>query len=113
MKTHVRNMLLLLPKYHASFACEVCIRNKVTSIVNQLNKETLPTTTTDQPHISKREAALASKQLAQQRIDLVNTLTAYVSTYSDAVLSYLKIFQEIAISIEAVSCLLYVKIYLN
>ena len=56
--------------------------------------------------LSSQEKLLRGKQQAQQRLDLVNQLTAYVSTYSNAVLAYIKIFQEVAILLEAVMMLM-------
>jgi len=56
--------------------------------------------------LSSQEKMLRGKQQAQQRLDLVNQLTAYVSTYSNAVLAYIKIFQEVAILLEAVMMLM-------
>ena len=83
----------------------MCIYHKVITIVQELKKDPSKdkiknAETTEK--LSSQEKMLRGKQQAQQRLDLVNQLTAYVSTYSNTVLAYIKIFQEVAILLEAV-----------
>lgn len=53
--------------------------------------------------MSKEQRAVRARELAQQRMDMVNSLSALVPLYSEAVLAYTRAFQELAVSVEAVS----------
>ena len=53
-------------------------------------------------NLSTQEKMMKGKEQAKLRLEMVNQLTAYVSIYNNAVISYVKMFQEIAILLEAV-----------
>jgi adenylate kinase len=51
--------------------------------------------------MSKEERKIYQKQLADQKILLINELTNYIPSYGEAVLSYLRAYQAVAIQVEA------------
>lgn len=59
--------------------------------------------------LSKAERALKQSELMQQRVNMVNELQSLIPVYSDTVVAYIKAFQNIAICVEAVSFIWYVK----
>ena len=100
-KSHIRNILLQLPEYNLRFVAEICIKDQVLHIVNTL-KAPPDTSLAQSKGVSKEEKSRLAKAQAQERLDLVNSLTAMVYVYNDMVLSYMKLFQKLAISIEVV-----------
>jgi len=103
---HLRNLALLLPKYHTAFAAEVCVKNQVMQIVRALNDSSTKndaSAAADAGKLSKEQRAQRARELTAQRMDLVNALTALVPQYTECVLAYMHAFQEIAVSVEAVS----------
>lgn len=103
---HLRNLALLLPKYHASFAAEVCVKNQVMRIVRALNDSTAKndaSAAADAGKLSKEQRAQRARELTAQRMDLVNSLTALVPQYTECVLAYMHAFQELAVTVEAAS----------
>lgn len=91
-KSYLRNMLIYLAEYNLAYAAEYAVKSKVLSIVNALKGESESTS-----------ASPAASLSPQERVDLLNELTALVSTYSDSVLSYTKALQNVSICVEAAS----------
>jgi hypothetical protein len=109
LKMHLRNAFLLIPKYAVAFAAEVQVKARVLQIVQLLhNSDSVNNAmaAADGGKLSKEQRAVRARELAQQRMDQVNALTALVPVYSDAVLAYTRAFQELAVSVEAVRPLL-------
>jgi hypothetical protein len=102
---HLRNAFLLIPKYAVAFAAEVQVKARVLQIVQLLHNSdgvNNAMAAADGGKLSKEQRAVRARELAQQRMDQVNALTALVPVYSDAVLAYTRAFQELAVSVEAV-----------
>jgi hypothetical protein len=116
--------LLLLPKYHVAFLAELRVKDKVLHLVHSLRRNNNngepsaggggssggagggATSAAAQAaaavKLTKEQKTAMAKELAQQRADMVNQLTALVTVYTDSVLAYTRAFQELAVSIEAV-----------
>lgn len=107
---HIRNAILLIPKYMVAFAAEVQVQRKVQRLVDLLKNSGAANdalAAADGGKMSKEQRALRAKELAQARVDQVNALSALVPVYSETVLAYTRAFQELAVSVEAVSPLEY------
>jgi hypothetical protein len=103
---HLRNLVLLLPKYGVAFAAEVCVKNQVMRIVKALNSSAAAndaTAAAEAGKLSKEQRAQRARELTAQRMGLVNALTALVPQYTECVLAYTHAFQELSVSVEAVS----------
>ena len=113
---HLRNVFLLLPKYSVAFAAEFHLKAKVLRIVEELHAHSSASdamAAADGGKLSKEQRAQRARDLAQSRVDLVNGLSALVPVYAETVLAYTRAFQELAVSVEAVSeCLLPAVLYL-
>ncbi len=101
-KTHIRNILLQIPNYNLAYVAESCIKTQVLRIVNAL-KAPVSDAHLHDPTISKEERSRLAKETAQERVDMVNQLTALVYVYNDSVLVYMKAFQNLAVSVELVN----------
>lgn len=103
---HLRNVFLLIPKYVVAFAAEVRLKDVVLRLVEQLRDSGTANdalATEDAGRLTKEQRAQRARELAQARADQVNALSALVPVYSDTVLAYTRAFQELAVSVEAVS----------
>ena len=106
LKGHLRNIFLLLPKYNVAFAAEVCVKEQVMRLVRALKNSSAPSDSSADAAAakqSKEQRAVRARELAQQRMDMVNALSALVPLYTETVLAYTRAFQELAVSVEAVS----------
>lgn len=101
-KSHIRNVLLQIPDYNLRYVAEICIKDQVQRIVDTL-KAPPDASAAQLKGLSKEEKSRMAKAAAQERLELVNSLTAMVYVYNDMVLAYMKAFQKLAISIELVS----------
>jgi len=102
--------MLLLPKYNAAFAAEVCVQEQVMQIVRALNGSAAKndaSAAADAGKLTKEQRAQKARELTAQRMNLVNALTALVPQYTECVLAYLHAFQELAVSVEAVISLIH------
>eukprot|EP01039_Chlorochromonas_danica_P003053 gene3053-3333_t len=107
MKQHLLSLFLQLPAYFLAYATEMNIKNKVMQLVRGLKEEGSSNGgQPPPPTATKFERQQWQKQRVEERMHLVNELTALIPVYSDAVLAYLQAFQAVAISMEAVSLLL-------
>jgi hypothetical protein len=103
---HIRNVFLLIPKYAVAFAAELRLKDCVLRLVEQLRSGGAANdalAAAEGGKLSKEQRAVRARELAQARADQVNALSALVPTYTDTVLAYTRAFQELAVSVEAVS----------
>lgn len=99
-KTQLRNIILQLFQYNLAYSAETTIRLQVMSLVAELRSE-IPTESPEDAELSQEERFKRVKDLQQGRVDAMNKLGLLVAVYSDTVLSYIRAFQNVAISIEA------------
>jgi hypothetical protein len=104
---HIKNFLFQITSYELGYCAELHIHKKVMSIVNTLKEESIRSKERKEEwkHLSKPERALKQSEMMQRQVSLVNELQALIPVYSDTVLAYIKVFQAIAICVEAVSSL--------
>lgn len=82
------------------------MHDQVMRLVRALKNSNVPTgaaAAEATARLTKEQRAQIARELAQQRMDLVNSLSALVPLYTETVLAYTRAFQELAISVEAVS----------
>lgn len=74
-------------------------------IVNALKDDALVTkpASRDGKKLSKSERQRIQQEQMQIKVNLINDLTSLIPVYSDAVLAFIRAFQQIAICIEAVN----------
>lgn len=85
---------MYLAEYNLAYAAECLVKGQVLEIVNALKGD-------DPSAPSSASTSPPSASLRSERVDMLNQLTALVSSYSDAVLSYMKALQSVSICVEA------------
>jgi ribosome-binding ATPase YchF (GTP1/OBG family) len=97
---------LQISTYEIAYSAESYIHNKVQSIANELKAEAnrAKEIKDELKAMTKAERTLKQSEMMERQVALVNELTAEIPVYSDTVVSYMKSFQSLAISLEAVSC---------
>jgi len=80
-KSYTRNMLMYLAEYNLAYSAEHVVKSKVLGIVRSLKGN-----------------GINSKN---DRVDMLNELTALVPVYNSTVLSYMRALQNVAICVDA------------
>ena len=93
-KSYVRSMLMYLAEYNLAYSAESLVKSQVLEIVNALKGDESSTSS------SSSSSSPPSTVMRLERVDMLNQLTALVSSYSDAVLSYTKALQSVSICVE-------------
>lgn len=90
---------MLLSSYETAYCSELLIHENVNKLTQVLKGDGGSDT-----KANKADNAQLQQDLMQQKLNMINELQGLIPVYSEAMLAYVRAFQSIAISIEAVKC---------